>query len=108
MHCCINVFSDNILTLQAHNKEYVCAAAVCALLKIFCMVDVFSNNIPTLQAHTNDSVCTAASGLVEALLGSLRHECVSDAGAQPCRTVRVLTRAVESGFRSIGTPCIVA
>ena len=32
------------------------------------------------QAHNQDAVCTAASGLVEALLGSLRHECVFRAG----------------------------
>ncbi len=34
------------------------------------------------QAHTQESVCPAASGFVEALLGSLRHECVKAAGAR--------------------------
>lgn len=32
------------------------------------------------QAHNQDAVCTATSGLAEALLGSLRHECISRAG----------------------------
>ncbi len=37
------------------------------------------------QAHTQESVCPAASGFVEALLGSLRHECVKAAGARAPR-----------------------
>ncbi|KAK9842206.1 hypothetical protein WJX81_000582 [Elliptochloris bilobata] len=34
----------------------------------------------TIRVHSQDALCTPAAGLVEALLGSLRHECISGAG----------------------------
>ena len=37
-----------------------------------------------LQAMRFESVCPANAGLLEAVLGSLRHECMESAGPWPC------------------------
>lgn len=41
----------------------------------------------TVSAMASDPICPAAAGLLEAVLGSLRHECLASSGAPsfPCQ-----------------------